>query len=194
MVNLDKTFGRTGNRMFQMAYIYAQMRKGVIPDIFVQDYRHFHEYEDEIRGLFSEGIGYLPYVAIHLRVGANPINPEEPKYIDNPFYVPLAKTGYYAQAIERFPHDKFIVFSDDVPFAKSYFEGDKFTFDQSENDIEAFNKMASCHSQIIANSSFSWWAAYLNPNLSKKVVAPNQEKWFSDGEKRVHCPQDWIEI
>jgi len=192
MLNPDIIFGRLGNRMFQGAYIYAQMKRGEIPDIFVQDPKYFEDFADEIKKLYGSDIGYLPYVAIHLRVGANPVNPEEPKYIDNPFYVPLAKTGYYAQAIELFPHQKFLVFSDDIPFARTYFEGDKFAFDDTDDPIECLNRMASCDSQIIANSSFSWWAAYLNPHPAKKVVAPNPEKWFSDGKQRVSYPQDWV--
>ncbi len=194
MINPDKIFGRMGNRMFQMAYIYAQMKEGKIPDIFIQDYTYFDKYSDEIKKLYGQDIGYLPYVAIHLRVGGNPINPDEPKYIDNPFYVALAKTGYYIDAINQFPNRKFLVFSDDVPFAKTYFEGDKFAFDDSTNDIDSFNRMASCDSQIIANSSFSYWAAFLNKNPSKKVVAPTVDKWYTDGKERTTCPQEWIRI
>lgn len=194
MTNLDKIFGRTGNRLFQMAYIYAQMKEGKIPDLFVQDYRHFEKYEDEIKKLFGEGIGYLPYVAIHLRVGSNPVNPDEPKYMDNPFYCSLVRTGYYIDAINLFPNRKFLVFSDDIPFAKTYFEGDKFAFDDSENDIDSFNKMASCDSFIIANSSFSYMAAYLSPSLTKKVVAPTNDKWYSDSIERTICPPTWTRI
>lgn len=192
MTNPDKIGGRMGNKMFQLAYLYTQVKEGLIPDIYVQDYNLFKKYESDIRSWFGDDIGYLPYVAIHLRVGSNPVNPEEPKYIDNPFYVSLAKTGYYINAINQFPNRKFLVFSDDIEFAKTYFEGDKFAFDDSANDIDAFNRMASCDSQIIANSSYSWWAAFLNKNPSKKVIYP--QLWFADGVKRVTMPNDWIEI
>lgn len=195
MIHPDAIFGRLGNRLFQMAYLYAQSKDGNIPDIYVQDPKYFERHSDEIKKWFGEGIGYLPYVAIHLRVGANPINLEEPKYIDNPFYVPLCKTGYYIDAINLFPDRKFLVFSDDMAFAKIYFEGDKFAFDDSENDIDAFNRMASCDSHIIANSSFSWWAAWLSPSMGKKVVAPNSEKWYSDSnESRTVIPKEWIRV
>lgn len=182
-----------GNRLFQMAYVYAQMREGNIPDIYLQNTKYFDKYADEIKKWFGEGIGYLPYVAIHLRVGANPVNPDEPKYIDNPHYCPLAKTGYYIDAIAKFPNRKFLIFSDNIDFAKTYFEGDKFAFDDSKDDIEAFNRMASCDSFIIANSSYSYWAAWLSPNKSKVVVAPTYDKWYSDGNKsRTVLPKDWV--
>ncbi len=194
MKNPDFYTGRLGNRLFQIAYLYAQVKEGKIPDWYVQDYKHFEKYEKELKELFAEGIGYLPYVAIHLRVGGNPLNPAEPNYIDNPYYVPLAKTGYYIDAINLFPNRKFLVFSDDIPFAKTYFEGDKFAFDDSENDLDSFNRMASCDSFIIANSSFSFWAAYLSPALDKKVVAPNKEKWYSSANEQTICPPSWIRI
>jgi hypothetical protein len=194
MTNPDKIFGRLGNRLFQMAYIYAQVKEGKLDDIYAQDYRLFDKYGDEVKKLFGEGIGYLPYVAIHLRVGGNPVNPQEPKYIDNPFYCPLAKTGYYIDAISKFPNRKFLVFSDDVSFAKTYFEGDKFAFDETTDDVECLNRMASCSDFIIANSSFSYWAAYLSPSIGKKVIAPTVDKWFNDGIERTVCPPEWIRV
>lgn len=194
MVNPDKISGRMGNRMFQMAYLYSRMWDGEIPDIYLQDPKYFEKHEDKIKQLFGEGIGLLPYNAIHLRVGANPTNPDEPKYSENPFYVSLIKTGYYIDAVNLFPEGKFIVFSDDMDFARTYFEGDRFAFDESQDDIEAFNKMASCQNIITANSSYSWWAGFLCPHVDKKIVAPTDDKWFADGVKRVGCPQDWIRI
>lgn len=185
MVNPDLLFGRLGNRLFQMAYIYSQVKEGKLPDIYAQDYRHFEKYGDEIKKWFGEGIGYLPYVAIHLRRG---------DYVNNPFYTDLAQTGYYIDATNLFPNRKFLIFSDDIPFAKTYFEGDKFAFDDSTDEITAFNKMASCSDFIVANSSFSWWAAWLSPAIGKKVVAPTLDKWYKDGIERTFIPSDWIRI
>lgn len=184
--------GRMGNEMFRHAYIYAQMREGNIPDVYVQDPKYFEKYEQEIKQMFSEGIGLLPYTGIHLRVGSNPLDPNEPKYSENPFYVSLIKTGYYIDAVNLFPEGKFIVFSDDMDFAKTYFEGDRFAFDDSENDIEAFNKLASCQNIIMANSSWSWWASYLCPHVDKKIVYP--KLWFADNIQRVGFPKNWISI
>lgn len=184
MVNPTQLGGRLGNQMFQLAYLYSQVKEGKIPDIYVQDFRHFDKYSDEIKKWFGEGIGYLPYVAIHLRRG---------DYVNNPFYVDLAKTGYYIDATNLFPNRKFLIFSDDVPFAKTYFEGDKFAFDDS-NEIEAFNRMASCDSHIIANSSFSAMAAWLSPSLTKRVIAPTIDKWYSDCVERTFLPETWIRL
>lgn len=193
MINPDTIGGRLGNRMFQLAYLYAQVRDGVIPDWYVQNYEYFNKYKEEIKKLFGDNIGYLPYVAIHLRVGTNPVNPEEPAYLDNPYYYPLAKSGYYIDAINKFPDRKFLVFSDNIPFAKTYFEGGKFAFDESPTDLDSFNTFASCDSFIIANSSWSWWGAYLSPTVAKVVVAPTKDKWFNSRDG-INCPPEWITV
>lgn len=184
MINSDTLFGRLGNRMFQMAYIYAQMKKGIVKDIYCQDFTLFEEYKDEIKQWFGEGIGYLPYVAIHVRRG---------DYVGNSFYCQLWETGYYIDAINQFPNRKFIIFSDDIKFCKIYFEGDKFAFDDSKDEIEAFNKMASCDGHIIANSSFSSWAAYLSSSKGK-IIAPTIDKWYADGVDRITLPKHWIRV
>lgn len=183
-----------GNELFRDAYLYAQMREGNIPDVYVQDYRYFEKYADEIKKRYSEGIGLLPYTAIHLRVGGNPINPDEPRYMDNPFYTSLVNTGFYIKALEHFPHGKFIVFSDDLPFAKKYFEGDRFAFDDSQTDLEAFNKASSCQHHIISNSSFSYWWAWLSPHIDKKVICPSETSWYADGKVRTYVPKEWTQI
>ena len=197
MRNLDIDFGRTGNRMFQCAYVYSQMRKGLIPDIFVQNYEYFDEYREDIKKMFGQGIGYLPYVGLHLRVGGNPINPEEPVYMDNPFYTSMVRTGYYIKALEMFPENegfKILVFSDDMDYAKGYFTGGRFGFDDATDPIESFNRLASCHHIIGANSSYSWWAAYLNQHKDARIVFPKEESWFADKVERVRLPKEWVQI
>src|SRR3990167_664091 len=155
MSNPHLHFGRLGNNLFQWAYIYAQCRKGEIPDIFLQSPEYFEGYEEEIKDLFGRGDGSEPYIAIHLRVGENPINPSEPRYEKNPFYKNLAETDYYEKAIVLFPNERFLIFSDDLEFAKSYFIGKEYEFDETKDPIEALTRMSNCKSVIIANSSFS---------------------------------------
>ena len=179
--------------MFQFAYLYAQMKEGVIPDTYLQDEKYFTKYADEIKQLFGQGIGYLSQVGIHIRRGANPINPDEPKYSENPFYTNLSDTDYYERAMTMFPNEKFLVFSDDPDWCKEKFKDnpDVQVIDKGD-EVEDFNLLASCKDLIIANSSFSWWAAYLCPNEGKKIIAPKQ--WYKDGVERTVCPESWIKI
>lgn len=183
MIHPDTLFGRLGNRMFQMAYIYAQMKEGKIPDIYLQDNAYFDTYEKEIKELFGEDIVYIPLVSIHLRRG---------DYVKNPFYVDLSETMYYQRAMSMFPNDTFLVFSDDMEFAKDYFQGHQFIFSEGNSELEDLNTMAGCKSNIIANSSFSWWAGYLNPHINKTVVAP--KRYYTDGIERTKYPDTWKTI
>lgn len=193
MINPDIIFGRLGNRLFQGAYLYAQMKDGIIPDIFVQDEKYFKKYEKEIKDIFGKGIGYLSQVGVHIRRGANPINPAEPAYSENPFYVNLGKTDYYDRAMQLFPTDNFLIFSDDPEWCKEKFKDNlKVQVMEKGNETDDFNLLASCKDQIIANSSFSWWAAYCNPNPAKVIVAP--KKWYSDKVERTKIPKTWIKI
>ena len=193
MKDIHTFSGRMGNEMFRHAYLYAQARKGVIPDVYLQDPKYFEEFEEEIKQLFGEGIGYLEQVGVHVRRGKNPLVPNEPKYSENPFYVDLASTDYYERAMAMFPNEKFVVFSDDPDWCKEKWnDNPDVQVMEKGNDVEDFNLFASCKSQIIANSSWSWWGAFLNPNEAKQVIAPL--KWFSDGVDRVGLPKTWQKI
>lgn len=193
MINIHALSGRMGNEMFRHAYLYAQFRDGVIPDIYLQDFKYFEKYAEEIKEMFSQGIGYLSQVGVHIRRAANPTSPEEPKYCENPFYVNLGETDYYERAMAMFPEDNFLVFSDDPDWCKEKFKDDpRVQVMEKGNEIEDFNLLASCKDLVIANSSWSWWAAYLCPNEGKKVIAP--KKWFSDGVQRTKLPDSWIQI
>lgn len=189
MVNPDKLFGRLGNRLFQMAYLYGQAKAGNIPDIYVQDPAYFENCKDELRAILGTDIEPINQVSIHVRRGGNPSNPSEPNYCDNPFYVNLTETQYYDKAMAEFPHETFLVFSDDIEWCKEHFKGDQFEFSEGNDDITDFNLMAGCKGHIIANSSFSWWAAYVS---GKKTVAPKE--WYADGVERTKLPKEWKRV
>jgi hypothetical protein len=88
---------------------------------------------------------------------------------------PFLGLDYYAQAMQLFPEDAtFVIFSDRIGWCKHYFPklGKNCVFIEGNSDIEDLFLMSKMKNQIMANSSFSWWAAYLNPHPGKKVVAP----------------------
>lgn len=194
MIKPEVITGRLGNKMFQVAYLWAQMKDGAIPSIFVQDPKYFERYADEIKQLFGEGIGYLSQVGVHVRRGANPINPAEPKYSDNPFYVDLCSTDYYERAMALFPNEKFLVFSDDPEWCRDKFKGNPDVQVMEKGDeVEDLNLFASTRHQVIANSSWSFWGAYLCPNEGHRVIAP--KAWYADGNQtRTVLPPLWEKI
>lgn len=179
MVHPDKLFGRLGNRLFQMATLFAYSKDNDV-DIYFQDPKWFEKYEDEIKVLFAPRGKPINQVAIHVRRG---------DYINNPFYVNLTETTYYDDAIKLFPNDTFIVFSDDIEWCKNYFIGDHFDFSEGNSEVEDLDLMSSCKAVITANSSFSWWGGFL---CRGNVVAPLA--WHPDKVERTVCPSNWIRL
>lgn len=183
--------GRLGNQMFQFAYIVNQMRRGFIPDTYVQSEQFFRESAPIIKELYGDNIGTIDYVSVHVR---------RTDYVGNDFYVDLFTNKYYERAMALFPNEKFIVFSDDIEWCKKQTLFKDCEFSEEKDEVEDLNKMASCKSNIIANSSYSWWAAYLNPNPTKRVIA--SKDWYTlsspnDGEQSIYStrlPDSWEQI
>ena len=85
-----------------------------------------------------------------------------------------------------------MVFSDDIEWCKNFahFKGDNFTFSEGKSEIHDLNTMASCHHNILSNSTFAWWGAYLNRHEDKKIICPSKERWGS----QIGLPAKWIQI
>jgi len=116
---------------------------------------------------------------------------------------------YYTQAIvDHFlPVEdyNFLVFSNDISYAKALFEGDNIYFVEPEGGLKACTDsekedlalMSLCDHHIIANSSYSWWGAYLCKNPNKKIICPtnwlksnHQSSWINGS----YYPPTWINI
>ena len=106
---------------------------------------------------------------------------------------------YYLNAIsffmERLRDPTFFVFSDDTPFVKDYLPRDlNLVFVDHNDDFSAHEDMrlmSSCHHHIIANSTFSWWGAWLNPRADKIVIAPKQWYQTEDSYYPDLLPPSW---
>lgn len=183
--------------MFKQAYLYGQLKNGVIPDIYVQSKKYWEHIEPEIKQLFGENIGYIDKVSLQIRRG---------DYMSTDFYVNLTKTNYYEEAVKYFPNDKFLVFCHDrqdplkdkvdKEWVEVYLDNlipDRYEmWEPTDDPTKDLNAMASCKSNIMANGTFSWWASYLNPNENKQVICPKQ--WFTDGLQRCDLLKEWIKI
>ena len=88
--------------------------------------------------------------------------------------------------------DKYLIFSDDLEWCKKNFIGDKFYFVENEKDYVEIFLQSKCTHNIISSSSFSWWGAYLNTNINKKVIGPSQ--WFTSVRPNNIIPDSWITI
>jgi translation initiation factor 2 beta subunit (eIF-2beta)/eIF-5 len=110
---------------------------------------------------------------------------------------PTQDVKYYQKALESIEdYGLIIVFSDDVEWCKSVFKFKNMHFIENEKDYIELFLMARCKNNIIANSSFSWWGAWMNQHPDKKVVGPN--KWFGPNLSHLNTndiiPETWIKI
>jgi hypothetical protein len=118
-------------------------------------------------------------------------------YLKFPDIHPTQPIEYYNQAMELIPAKKFLIFSDDVSWCRQNFKGDRFTVtDEASMEVD-FRMMTACNYFIIANSSFSWWAAWLSEHEDKVVVSP--KKWFGKEIEKSSpiidlIPPEWIKI
>ena len=99
--------------------------------------------------------------------------------------------------MEVCPSDKYMIFSDDLDWCKATFVGEQFHFSEERDPVKDLGNMISCLNHIVANSSFSWWGAWLCPNEDKKVVAP--KIWFGPKLAPTHdtkdlIPNKWIRV
>lgn len=195
MRKVRQEIGGLGNLMFKQAFLWGCMRNGIIPDIYVQSSEYWSKYKDEIRQMWSHGITRDERVALHIRRG---------DYLKvTQFHVNLWDTDYYKNAIKEFPEGtEFLVFCKDNQNDIQDFDdrgwcrrnlkqlGIDFKMYDHGEETDDLNAMASCKGLIGANSSFSWWAAFLNPHADKKIVMPKD--WFVDGVQRVGLLPEWI--
>ena len=132
-------------------------------------------------------------VAVHIRRGDYIKN----RMIRKMFNVCDVK--YYNKAInkmaELLKNPTFLFFSDDINWVKKNIKTKfPYLFISGNRDYEDFIIMQNCKHNIISNSSFSWWAAWLNNNKNKIVVAPSQ--WINDNNINYSdlIPPGWIKI
>jgi hypothetical protein len=104
--------------------------------------------------------------------------------------------SYYQHALSLLPHDCNIVFlSDDMDFVKENFHHENAIYSEKNSEIVDFQLIMQADYLVLANSSFSWWGAYLNSGV-KKVISPKYWIGFKIHEEHpngINC-QNWITI
>ena len=162
---------------------------------YFQSYKYFEDFKQEILNDFKfkpsildkclkEISKYPITVAIHIRRG---------DYVNHPSFWNITPE-YIQESFNYFTDDEytFLIFSDDMEWCKQIFpEG--VIFVEGNNQFEDLCLMSLCNHNIISNSSYSWWGAYLNQNLNKKVIAP--KNWFIPAKPLNDLyPNNWITI
>ena len=176
---------------FWQSYEYFDRYKKVIqdeltfPEIRPNDAKNFRLSKDLKEDTVSVGI--------HIRRG---------DYLKNWKYRGLCGVEYYRNAIAyikgKVENPRFYLFSDDIPWVEEHiypslegFEVTVINWNHKENSFKDMQLMSMCKNLIIANSSFSWWAAYLAKEI-QIVVAP--EKWINSPQKFVIQCADWVKF
>jgi len=158
---------------------YFKRAEGILRELFAPPLEYVENFNSRYRGDGKE------LVSVHIRRGSHLTNP------DHHGSCPLE---YYTKAMSKFDSDKtrFIVFSDDLDWCRENF--DNVEFSEGQQDFEDFYDMMLCDHNIIANSTFSWWSAWLNKNKNKKVISP--EVWFGPANAHLTIndliPKEWI--
>lgn len=181
-------------------------RRRVLFDGYWQAYRYLEGIGDEVRKAFTFDAKKLNEstrrtagmirscnaVSVHVRRGDYTTDCRM-------FFGDICTEDYYNRALasmrESVENPRFFVFSDDKEWAREHFQGPEFCVVEGNDGAESWQDMylmSLCRHNIIANSSFSWWGAWLNGNAGKKVIAP--KGWRNDSDADEFIPQDWLRL
>ena len=175
-----------------------------IENLIRQDFEFNDDYLNPCKEFIDQFNGKV--ISLHVR---------RTDYLNLQTYHLSCSLDYYRRALEEFPEDvPVLVFSDDIEWCSNQeiFSGDRFYFSQDQQKYSHLHRdadgqlrssfvpytdlclMSLCSDAIIANSSFSWWGAWLISNPNKKVIAPNA--WFGPDAKDIDSsdivPTSWI--
>ncbi len=181
--NISKRKGNKDMLHYQDVWIDAKYLLGLeseIRDAFQFDKTHIGEKNKKV---LAE-MGQKESVSIHVRRG---------DYLKDPYLSSFCKEDYYQKAIQlikekvQTPH--FFIFSDDIEWCKKTFDdGLPKTFidwNLHEKSYIDMLLMSNCKHNITAASTFSWWGAWLNNNIGKIVVMPEDWLMFGQYEKQI---------
>lgn len=166
----EKLFNECPNWTSLQGFFQTEKYFKHIRDELLKDF----EFRDEILEPAQKTMSYWKNpIALHIR---------RTDYITNPNHTALS-IDYYEKALSEFDDSsEVIIFSDEPQWCmeQKLFESDRFMISETGNNYMDMCLMTLCSGHIIANSSFSWWGAWLSN--SKQVVAPSG--WFmgSDNE------------
>lgn len=175
---------------------------------FYQSERFFKDVESEVRKAFAFDLNKAnaesralakqmsenPHaVSLHVRRG----DYMEPKFYKR--YGTVCSQVYFQRAVElmlaQVPHAHFYIFSDDVEWVRQNIRLPRATVVACNRGADSWQDMmlmSLCKHNIICNSTFSWWGAWLNNNPEKRVIAPS--RWLADVKMPYIIPDSWTKV
>jgi len=192
--SFDEKVLRLGRNVYLKGHFQSEKYFLPAKEIIKQEFRFKDEVISNVNE-FANKINNEQSVAVHIRrgdMGSDPVTAE---------YHGILTVDHYQKCIDiissKVPGPVFYFFSDDIKWVKenlqipqSVYVSDNITKDH----IEDLYLMSQCKHNIIANSSFSWWGAWLNDNPGKIVIAP--KNWFNKGPKDIQdlIPEGWLKV
>jgi len=170
---------------------------------FFQSEKYFKHVEKEIRQDFEFNDDLLVPCKEMIESVENPIalHIRRTDYVTNSENHHNLSLKYYEDALSRFESDRnVIVFSDDPEWCneQELFSEDRFLISENIDNRVDLCLMTLCSDFIIANSSYSWWGAWLSSNKDKKVIAPiewfGKEGYTKDHDTKDLIPNEWTRI
>jgi hypothetical protein len=182
--------------------IYKQQKK-ITLDGYWQSVDFFFEYAGDVKSIFngykSKNPIYYKWLKQISESNSTSIHVRRGDYVNNykaSLVHEVCDMRYFNDALrivkKQSASNFFFIFTDDVKWVKAHFKGPEFKVVSSGslNHFDELSLMSHCHNNIIANSSFSWWGAWLNQNTLKVVISP--AKWFKNNRKIGGLiPQSW---
>ena len=188
---------------------FFEARNSVYLSGYWQSEKYFLPIADQIRQTFTlnipeadvnfnvlKRIQSVNAISIHVRRGDMIKNPDVAHVHGS------CNLDYYQRAmklIEKSVNEPvYFIFSDDTDWCKENLKSmhplEFITGNEEDRAFWDIQLMRNCKHHITANSSFSWWGAWLNPSASKKVISPL--RWFADDSKDTSdlIPADWMRI
>lgn len=170
---------------------------------YLQSEKYWKPYETEIRKIYTfeetvinkaqlflteNNVDVNQYVAISVRRG---------DFETDPYHYLLPMEYYFGAFFKHFSDKNIVVFSDDIDWCKDKFQiiDKDIIFSDNKNGIEQLSLMSLFQNFIIANSTFSWWGAYLAAVNNKKVIRPSHHfdgKLKLQADIKDHYPSEWI--
>lgn len=193
-LSYDDHFFSTGSNIYLKGYRQSEKYFHGIREQVTRDFQLQPTLVNGVEDLAHQ-LREINSVSIHIRQGdyAN-------KAVRD--YHGILPPSYYQQAIDTIVAsvDKplFFIFSDSVEWVKNNLkfqhEVEFISGNRSKSHYEDFHLMSQCRHNIIANSTFSWWAAWLNDNPGKQVIAP--KKWYNKAELDTMnlIPKGWVRL
>lgn len=167
---------------------------------YFQSEKYFKESENLVRQTFAPTLERVARLRERYgrwldRPNVTGISVRRGDYLKLPHRYPVMNRAYFAECFHLLPEcNDFIVCSDDIAWCQvcfpKWFPDKRFCFSGNKAVLDDLYLPALCQNNIISNSSFSWWGAWLNPNQNKRVLMP--KVWY--GPEYRHYGNDGRDI